>query len=61
MIGAELIAANTGIGLMMVRAQGALGTANVMVGMIAVGLFGLFIDFVLGQIEAWVNRRRGGN
>ncbi|HEY7804891.1 MAG TPA: ABC transporter permease [Orrella sp.] len=61
LIGAELIAANTGIGLMMVRAQGALDTANVMVGMIAVGLFGLFIDFVLGQIEAWVNRRRGGN
>jgi len=61
LIGAELIAANTGIGLMMVRAQGALDTANVMVGMIAVGLFGLLIDFVLGQIEAWVNRRRGGN
>jgi len=61
LIGAELIAANTGIGLMMVRAQAALDTANVMVGMIAVGLFGLLIDFVLGQIESWVNRRRGGN
>jgi len=59
LIGAELIAANTGIGLMMVRAQGALDTSIVMVGMIAVGLFGLLIDVALRGVEAWVNRTRG--
>jgi ABC-type nitrate/sulfonate/bicarbonate transport system permease component len=59
LIGAELIAANTGIGLMMVRAQGALDTSIVMVGMIAVGLFGLLIDVALRGVEAWVKRKQG--
>ena len=59
LIGAELIAANSGIGLMMVRGQGALNTSTVMVGMIAVGLFGLLIDVALRGVEAWVNRKRG--
>jgi ABC-type nitrate/sulfonate/bicarbonate transport system permease component len=58
LIGAELIAANSGIGLMMVRGQSALDTSIVMVGMIAVGLFGLLIDVALGAVEAWVNRKR---
>lgn len=56
-IGAELIAANSGIGLMMMRAQGALDTSIVMVGMIAVGVFGLFIDLALRGVEVWVNRK----
>jgi NitT/TauT family transport system permease protein len=59
LIGAELIAANTGIGLMMVRGQGALETSIVMVGMIAVGVFGLLIDVALRGAEAWVNRNQG--
>jgi NitT/TauT family transport system permease protein len=59
LIGAELIAANSGIGLMMVRGQGALDTSIVMVGMVAVGVFGLFIDFALRAVETTVNRRRG--
>lgn len=59
LIGAELIAANSGIGLMMVRGQGALDTSIVMVGMIAVGLFGMLVDVLLRGIEAWINRRRG--
>jgi NitT/TauT family transport system permease protein len=59
LIGAELIAANSGIGLMMVRGQGALDTSIVMVGMIAVGVFGMLIDVALRGVEAWVNRRRG--
>jgi ABC-type nitrate/sulfonate/bicarbonate transport system permease component len=59
LIGAELIAANTGIGLMMVRGQGALDTSIVMVGMIAVGVFGMLIDVALRGVEAWVNRKRG--
>jgi ABC-type nitrate/sulfonate/bicarbonate transport system permease component len=59
LIGAELIAANSGIGLMMVRGQGALDTSIVMVGMIAVGVFGLLIDVALRGVEAWINRRRG--
>jgi ABC-type nitrate/sulfonate/bicarbonate transport system permease component len=59
LIGAELIAANTGIGLMMVRGQGALNTSTVMVGMIAVGVIGLLIDVALRGVEAWVNRKRG--
>jgi ABC-type nitrate/sulfonate/bicarbonate transport system permease component len=59
LIGAELIAANSGIGLMMVRGQGALDTSIVMVGMIAVGVFGLLIDVALRGVEALINRRRG--
>ncbi len=59
LIGAELIAANSGIGLMMVRGQGALDTRIVMVGMIAVGVIGMLIDVALRSVEAWVNRRRG--
>jgi ABC-type nitrate/sulfonate/bicarbonate transport system permease component len=59
LIGAELIAANSGVGLMMVRGQGALDTSVVMVGMIAVGLFGLLIDLLLRGIEKVIIRRRG--
>jgi len=59
LIGAELIAANSGIGLMMVRGQGALNTSTVMVGMVAVGVFGLLVDVALRGVEAWVNRKQG--
>lgn len=59
LIGAELIAANSGVGLMMVRAQGALDTSIVMVGMLAVGVFGLLVDVALRAIEQYIQRRRG--
>jgi ABC-type nitrate/sulfonate/bicarbonate transport system permease component len=42
-----------------VRGQGALDTSVVMVGMIAVGLFGLLIDLLLRGIEEVIIRRRG--
>ncbi len=61
LIGAELIAANSGVGLMMVRGQGALDTSVVMVGMIAVGLFGLLVDAALRGVEKMIHRRRGLN
>ena len=59
LIGAELIAANSGIGLMMVRGQGALDTSIVMVGMITVGLFGMLVDVALRGVEVHVQRQRG--
>ena len=59
LIGAELIAANSGIGLMMVRGQGALDTSIVMVGMITVGLFGMLIDVALRGVELRIQRQRG--
>jgi ABC-type nitrate/sulfonate/bicarbonate transport system permease component len=59
LIGAELIAANSGIGLMMVRGQAALDTSIVMVGMIAVGVVGMLIDVALRAVETGVQRRRG--
>lgn len=59
LIGAELIAANSGVGLMMVRGQGALDTSIVMVGMIAVGVFGLLVDVALRAVERGVQKRQG--
>lgn len=59
LIGAELIAANAGVGLMMVRGQAALDTSIVMVGMIAVGAIGLAIDVALRWFESWMTRRKG--
>ena len=59
LVAAELIAANAGIGLMMVRAQAALDTTTVMVGMVAIGIFGLLIDVALRAVEEYIQRRRG--
>lgn len=59
LIGAELIAANSGIGLMMVRGQAALDTSIVMIGMIAAGVIGLLVDAVLRWLEIWIDRKRG--
>jgi NitT/TauT family transport system permease protein len=59
LIGAELIAANSGVGLMMVRAQGALDTSTVMVGMLAVGVFGLLVDTTLRAVERRIRRQMG--
>jgi NitT/TauT family transport system permease protein len=59
LIGAELIAANSGVGLMMVRAQGALDTSTVMVGMLAVGVFGLLVDAALRAVEKRIRYQMG--
>ncbi|MBS0452507.1 MAG: ABC transporter permease [Proteobacteria bacterium] len=59
LIGAELIAANSGIGLMMVRGQAALDTSIVMVGMIAAGVIGMVVDVALRGVEIWIERKRG--
>lgn len=59
LVGAELIVAATGIGFMMVQAQGSVQTATVMTGMIAIGVVGMLIDVLLRQGEGWLRRRRG--
>lgn len=59
LIGAELIAASSGIGYMMVQAQAAVDTKVVMAGIVAVGLIGVGIDFLLRAGESAVRRRYG--
>ncbi|WP_336488734.1 ABC transporter permease [Methylobacterium nigriterrae] len=59
LVGAELIVASTGVGFMMVQAQGAVSTTTVMVGMIAIGLIGVAIDVGLRLIEARIRRHLG--
>ncbi|WP_336492192.1 ABC transporter permease [Methylobacterium nigriterrae] len=59
LVGAELIVASTGVGYMMVQAQGAVSTTTVMVGMVAIGLFGVALDVVLRLIESRIRRHLG--
>lgn len=59
LVGAELIVASTGVGYMMVQAQGAVSTTTVMVGMIAIGLVGVSIDVALRLIESRIRRHLG--
>ena len=59
LVGAELIVAAAGVGLMMVQAQGNVATPTVMAGMLAIGITGMLIDVMLRQGEAWLRRRRG--
>ena len=59
LIGAELIVVSSGIGYMMVQAQAAVSTRTVMAGIIAVGLVGTAIDFLLRLGEGAVRRRYG--
>lgn len=51
LVGAELITASAGVGYMMVRAQGAVSTATVMAGMIAIGVVGLLVDALIGFFQ----------
>lgn len=53
LVGAELIVVSSGIGYLMVLGQSNINTAIVMCGMIAIGVIGAFIDFLL----RWVERR----
>ena len=59
LIGAELIVVSSGVGYMMVQAQAAVFTQTVMAGIIAVGLVGTAIDFLLRLGEGAVRRRYG--
>lgn len=59
LIGAELIVVSSGIGYMMVQAQAAVDTKVVMAGIVAVGLIGVAIDFLLRLGESVVRRRYG--
>lgn len=59
LIGAELIVVSSGIGYMMVQAQAAVDTKVVMAGIIAVGLIGVAVDFLLRLGEGVVRRRYG--
>lgn len=59
LIGAELIVVSSGIGYMMVQAQAAVDTKVVMAGIVAVGLVGVAIDFLLRLGEGVVRRRYG--
>ena len=58
LIGAELIVASSGIGYMMVQAQGGVKTSIVMAGMVAVGIVGLLIDVALQALEKNISRGR---
>ena len=51
LVGAELIVASSGIGYMMVQAQGSVRTAVVMAGMVAIGVVGFLLDFALLHAE----------
>lgn len=59
LIGAELIVVSSGVGYMMVQAQAAVSTRTVMAGIIAVGLVGTAIDFLLRLGEGAVRQRYG--
>ncbi len=58
LIGAELIVASSGIGYLMVQAQGGVKTSIVMAGMVAVGIVGLLIDLALQTLEKNLSRGR---
>ncbi|MFM0644615.1 ABC transporter permease [Paraburkholderia bryophila] len=58
LVGAELIVASSGIGYMMVKGQSSIDTATVMSGMIAIGMVGAVIDWLLGRIETFAMRHR---
>ena len=58
LVGAELIVASSGMGNLIVRAQSALATDTVMVGMIAIGAIGVVIDILIRRIEKLLLRHR---
>lgn len=58
LVGAELIAASSGMGNLIVRAQSAIATDTVMAGMIAIGLVGVVIDILLRRLERRLLKHR---
>lgn len=59
LVGAELIAASSGTGYMMVKGQSSINTAIVMSGMVAIGAVGFGIDVLLRKVEARIRRMYG--
>ncbi|MDQ6639717.1 MAG: ABC transporter permease [Pseudomonadota bacterium] len=59
LVGAELIVASSGVGYLMVKGQSSLQTSVVMSGMIAIGIVGAAIDWLLRSMQARIELRRG--
>ena len=53
-VGAEMVAARSGLGYLIHSSQDLLRTDRVMVGMIAIGTIGLLIDVLLRRAEFWM-------
>lgn len=58
LVGAELISASSGMGNLIVRAQSALATDIVMVGMISIGAVGIVIDILIRRLEKKLLKHR---
>jgi ABC-type nitrate/sulfonate/bicarbonate transport system permease component len=58
LVGAELIAASSGMGYLIVKGQSAIATDIVMAGMVAIGMVGVIIDFVLRKLESHLLKHR---
>lgn len=58
LVGAELIAASSGMGNLIVRAQSAVATDTVMAGMVAIGCVGVVIDVLLRRLERQLLKHR---
>jgi taurine transport system permease protein len=59
LVGAELIVASSGVAYIMVRGQMNRTITVVMVGMLAIGVVGLVMEWLFRRLEAWVGRRYG--
>ena len=59
LVGAELIVASSGIAYTMVRGQMNRTITVVMVGMIAIGIVGLIMEWLFRRLEVAVDRRFG--
>ena len=57
LIGAELIAAASGLGYMILDAEQLARTDRMFVGIILIGVLGYFFDIILSRITAWVGCR----
>jgi ABC-type nitrate/sulfonate/bicarbonate transport system permease component len=61
LVGAELIAASSGMGYLIVKGQSAIATDIVMAGMAAIGMVGVLIDLALRKIEHHLLKHRRPN
>ena len=59
LVGAELIVASSGVAYTMVRGQMNRTITVVMVGMIAIGIVGLIMEWLFRRLEVAVDRRFG--
>jgi ABC-type nitrate/sulfonate/bicarbonate transport system permease component len=59
LVGAELIVATSGLAYIMVRGQMNRTIVIVLVGMLAIGLVGLLLEWLFRRFERFVQRRLG--